>query len=77
MINLIVETGLNKINERIKEITIESNFTITPVSPLFTPKNTNGWLIKRYNSSTEINNIILGENIAGIVYADKIEILNL
>ena len=39
--------------------------------------NTNGWLIKRYNSSTEINNIILGENIAGIVYADKIEILNL
>lgn len=39
--------------------------------------NTNGWLIKRYNSSTEINDIILGEDIAGIVYTDKIEILNL
>lgn len=39
--------------------------------------NTNGWLIKKYNSSTEINNILLGESIAGIVYADKIEIINL
>ena len=39
--------------------------------------NTNGWLIKKYNSSTEINDILLGESIAGIVYADKIEIINL
>ena len=39
--------------------------------------DTNGWLIKRYNSSTEINDILLGEKIAGIVYSDKIEILNL
>ena len=39
--------------------------------------NTSGWLIKRYNSSTEIKDIILGEGIAGIVYTDKIEIVNL
>lgn len=39
--------------------------------------STNAWLIKRYNSSTEIKDIILGESIAGIVYSDKIEIVNL
>lgn len=39
--------------------------------------NTSGWLIKRYNSSSEINTVLLGENIAGIVYSDKIEIINL
>lgn len=39
--------------------------------------NTSGWLIKKYNSSSEISNIILGEGIAGIVYSDKIEIINL
>ena len=39
--------------------------------------NTSGWLIKKYNSSSEISDIILGEGIAGIVYSDKIEIINL
>ena len=37
----------------------------------------NGWLIKKYISSQEINDIILGTSIAGIVYRDKIEIINL
>lgn len=37
----------------------------------------NGWLIKKYVSSQEINNILLGDSIAGIVYRDKIEIINL
>ena len=39
--------------------------------------NTSGWLLKKYESSTEIKDIILGSNIAGIVYSDKIEIVNL
>ena len=39
--------------------------------------NTNGWLQKKYRSSREINKIVLGNSIAGIVYKDKIEIINL
>ena len=35
----------------------------------------NGWLIKKYTSSNEINSIVLGDNIAGVVYKDKIEII--
>lgn len=39
--------------------------------------NTSGWLIKSYSSSQEIQNIIIGNNIAGIIYTDKVEIINL
>lgn len=39
--------------------------------------NTNGWLVKRYISEKEIKDIVLAESIAGIVYKDKIEIVNI
>ena len=37
----------------------------------------NGWLIKKYESYNEINNIIMGDNIAGIIYKNKIEIIEI
>ena len=37
----------------------------------------NGWLIKKYSSTQEVKDIILGSSIAGIIYKDKIEIINL
>lgn len=39
--------------------------------------NTNGWLVKKYISEKEIKDIVMAENIAGIIYQDKIEIANL
>lgn len=39
--------------------------------------NTDGWLVKRYIANQEITNITLSDNIAGIIYRDKIEIINL
>ena len=39
--------------------------------------NTSGWLMKRYIAEQEITNIILSDSIAGIIYKDKIEIINL
>ena len=39
--------------------------------------NTGGWLVKRYIANQEITNIVVSENIAGIIYRDKIEIINL
>ncbi|HBC84094.1 MAG TPA: hypothetical protein DCZ30_01175 [Clostridiales bacterium] len=38
---------------------------------------TNGWLIKKYSSTQEIKDIVIGENLAGIIYRDKIEIISL
>ena len=39
--------------------------------------NTDGWLVKRYIANQEITNITMSDNIAGIIYRDKIEIINL
>ena len=39
--------------------------------------STGGWLVKRYIANQEITNVVLSPNIAGIVYRDKIEIVNL
>ncbi len=39
--------------------------------------NTSGWLIKRYMAKQEISDITLSGNLAGIIYRDKIEIVNL
>lgn len=39
--------------------------------------NNSGWLIKNYHATQEINNIVLNNNLAGIVYNDKIELVSL
>lgn len=39
--------------------------------------NTSGWLLKRYIAEQEVTNIVLSNSLAGIVYRDKIEIINL
>ena len=38
--------------------------------------NSSGWLVKEYKSSKQIKDLVLGTSIAGIVYKDKIEIIN-
>jgi len=39
--------------------------------------STNGWLIKKYISSQEVKKVVMCSNFAGIVYRDKIEIVNM
>lgn len=39
--------------------------------------NTNGWLIKKYTANQEIINVEFSNNLAGIIYKDKIVIINL
>lgn len=39
--------------------------------------DTNGWLVKNYTSSQEVQNVVIGNGIGGIVYKDKVEIINL
>lgn len=39
--------------------------------------NTNGWLIKHYTSSQDVQNIVIANSMAGIIYRDKVEIINL
>ena len=39
--------------------------------------NTTGWLVKRYIASQEVSNVTVSDSIAGIIYRDKVEIINL
>ena len=39
--------------------------------------STDGWLVKRYVANQEITNIVVSDSIAGIIYRDKIEIINI
>ena len=38
--------------------------------------NTEGWLVKRYIANQEITSIVMSDSLAGIIYRDKIEIVN-
>ena len=39
--------------------------------------HTNGWLIKKYTSTRNIKDVVICGNLAGIIYKDKIELVNL
>lgn len=39
--------------------------------------NNSGWLIKKYSTSQEAKDIVIGSGIAGIIYKNKVEIINL
>ena len=39
--------------------------------------NTNGWLVKKYTCDEEVKGIVMNNNIAGVIYKKKIEILKL
>lgn len=39
--------------------------------------NTDGWLVKRYISKQEITNMVFSNSVAGIIYRDRVELINL
>ena len=39
--------------------------------------NTSGWLVKRYLSNQEITNVTMTDSMAGIIFRDRVEIVNL
>lgn len=39
--------------------------------------SSNGWLTKKYTSNNQIKDIVIGDSIAGVIYKNKIEIIDL
>ena len=39
--------------------------------------NSNGWLLKKYMSTNQIKSLVVGDSIAGIIYKNRIEIIDL
>ena len=78
----ILNTNTNSLNEYSFKGSIKSLFTNEEKLAINTGSEVhfiglNGWLIKKYDSYSEINNVILGDSIAGIVCKDKIKILEI
>lgn len=65
-----VESAINSLKAKSNVIAINLGTEIHFI-------DTNGWLIKKYNSTMEAKDILLGTNNAAIVFSDKIEIVNI
>ena len=71
------ETRQYTVNYVAKEIYTNRNIIALNLGTEIEFINTGGWLVKRYISNQEITNIVVSDTIAGIIYRDKIEIINL
>ena len=65
------------LEEAVKSIDTYGNIIAVNVGTEMYFLNTEGYLIKKYKSNQEITNIVLSNNIAGIVYKDKVDIVSL
>ena len=77
----IIDTGSKKIktyktDSVTKEIKTHENIIALNLGTEIEFINTDGWLVKRYIAKQEITNIVISNSIAGIIYRDKVEIIN-
>ena len=68
--NYIVETSVKEMYTRGDIIALNLGTEVEFI-------NTGGWLVKRYRANQEVSNVTVSDNIAGIIYRDKVEIINL
>lgn len=64
-----------EINSSIKEMVCYNQIVAVNLGTEIHFVNLNGWLEKKYKSSQEAKDIVLGTSVAGIVYRDRIKIL--
>lgn len=78
IINLINQNkNVYDIKEVPKKINVYENMIAINLGTEALFINNNGWLVKRYHTSQEIQNIVICNEIAGIIYKNKIEIISL
>jgi len=65
------------VNSVTKEIYIYDNIIALNLGTEIEFISTSGWLVKRYIANQEITNVVVSNNLSGIIYRDKIEIINL
>lgn len=78
----IINTQDNKVHtynleEVIKGLYSNYNIIAVNVGTEIYFLNTNGWLIRKYSTKQEITNVIFSKYLAGVIYKDKIVIINL
>lgn len=78
----LLNTGNKKINQYTVDSVVKEIYDYEDVIALNLGSEvhfigTNGWLIKKYTSSQEVRKIVINSHFAGIVYRDKIEMIEL
>ena len=68
---------IHEVTSTIKELIVYDNNIAINLGTEAEFINTFGWLQKKYKSTQEIMEIVLGDSVAGIIYRDRIEIVNL
>ena len=69
--------GIYKVSGTPKQITTYQDVIAINLGTEVHFIHVNGWLIKKYTSSKDIKEVVLCSNLAGIIYKDKIELVNL
>lgn len=64
-------------NDVPKKLKISNNLICINLANEVRILNSSGWLLKKYTTRSEIKDIVVGENIVGIVYNNKIEVINI
>lgn len=65
------------VNAVTKEISTYENVIALNLGSQIEFITTDGWLIKRYFAKQEITNMVVSNSVAGIIYRDKVAIINL
>ena len=71
------EENSYNINDVPKEMYAKDNIIAVNTGTEVYFLNANGWLVKKYTTRQEVTNIMFSNNLAGLVYKDKIVIINL
>ena len=71
------KTNIYTIDSVVKDIYVNNNYIALNLGSEVYFVGTNGWLNKKYTSSQEVRKVVINNECAGIVYRDKIEIINL
>lgn len=71
------QKNVYNLEEAVKDIKARDNVIAVNVGTDLYFLDTNGWLIKKYSSKQEITTISFSNNLAAIIYKDRIEIVNL
>lgn len=66
-----------KIDSNPKELYVEGDMIAVNLGTSAIFINSNGWLVKKYHSSEEIQNIVLCNNVAGIICKKKVKVVSL
>ncbi|MFR2571166.1 MAG: DUF5711 family protein [Clostridia bacterium] len=70
------ETKNYRVDTVVKEIYTDGDIIALNLGTEVEFINTSGWLVKRYVANQEITKVTVSSNIAGIIYRDKVEIIN-